>query len=150
MSAHRAVSCRCGLPMAEGRKIRPRRRRRVARAQSASPEGAARGRARRRVVKVGYRRSRRIWDRITQATFRPTRRRAISGGGTPLGKPAAVRGSRERALPRRQLLSAGNRGAEAVVGEDIRREIPEAGCFSCGNLYYICWVRPCFCNPNYG
>ena len=31
------------------------------------------------------------------------------------------------------------------LGEDIRREIPEAGCFSCGNLYYMRWFFELYC-----
>ena len=31
------------------------------------------------------------------------------------------------------------------LGEDIRREIPNAGCFSCGNLYYMRWFFELYC-----
>jgi hypothetical protein len=34
----------------------------------------------------------RIMNEVAFATFRPTRRRALSGGGTPPGKPAAFSG----------------------------------------------------------
>ena len=36
--------------------------------------------------------SNQIVERSIQTTFKPTRCRALSGGGTPLGKAAAVRG----------------------------------------------------------
>ena len=31
------------------------------------------------------------------------------------------------------------------LSEDIRREIPDAGCFSCGNLYYMRWFFELYC-----
>lgn len=31
------------------------------------------------------------------------------------------------------------------LSEDIRREIPDAGCFSCGNIYYMRWFSPLYC-----
>ena len=47
-----------------------------------------------------------IVERSIQATFRPRRRRALSGGGTPLGKAAAVRGHAGR---RHAIMLSGRR-----------------------------------------
>ena len=74
------------------------------------PRAAARGEGRSQWGRVES------WNEESFAIFRPTHRRALSGGGTPLGKPAAVQWSRRRRKSRWwRLLSAGNRGADAVV-----------------------------------
>ena len=62
-------SCRCGLPRAEGQK-----------------GVAAHGEGRSQAATIES------CNEVVSAAFRPMRCHAISSGGTPLGKPAAVRG----------------------------------------------------------
>ena len=109
----RPISCRCGLPRPKaGRFARaegvglPEREARAPK----GPRAAARGEGRSQWGRVES------WNEESFATFRPSRRRSLSDGGTPLGKPAAVQWSRRRRKSRWwRLLSAGNRGADAVV-----------------------------------
>ena len=67
--------------------------------------------------------SNRIVERSSHTTFRPTRCRALSGGGTPSGKPAAVRG---RAGRRSSTACAGRGGFGIIRCVDAGREIASA------------------------